>query len=62
MRQHTHLLAHAGTAQVDAHTTVMTIVSGTYMAVPFGLGCAATIRVGNLLGSGHGKRAELAGA
>ena len=56
-----YALCHAGVAQVDAHTTVMTIVSATYVSVPFGLGCAATIRVGNLLGAGQGAQAQLAG-
>lgn len=39
----------------------MTIVSATYMSVPFGIGSAATIRVGNLLGAGKGAQARVAG-
>ena len=55
------VMSCAGILQVDAHTTVMTIVSCTYTSVPFGLGNAATIRVGNLLGDGQGSRPQLAG-
>ena len=42
----------AGTAQVDAHTVLLSIESVTFFAFPFGVATAATIRIGNLLGAG----------
>lgn len=38
----------AGTVQVGAHTALLTLCVLIYMAVPFGIATAATIRVGNV--------------
>lgn len=51
----------SGTLQVDAHTTVMAIANSSYLALPFGVSTAATIRVGNLLGAGKPNQARISG-
>lgn len=40
--------ACAGTVEVGAHTALLTLCVFIYMAVPFGIATAATIRVGNV--------------
>lgn len=37
-----------GTVEVGAHTALLTLCVFIYMAVPFGIATAATIRVGNV--------------
>ena len=39
------------TIQLDAHVTLMNICGFTFLSIPFSLGIAASIRVGNLLGA-----------
>lgn len=39
--------------QVDAHVALLTVNSFAFVSFPFGIGTAATIRVGNLLGAGR---------
>ena len=41
-----------GAAALGAHVIAMQIISFTFM-VPFGIGAAASARVGNLVGAGH---------
>lgn len=42
------LFVRAGTVEVGAHTALLTLCVFVYMAVPFGIATAATIRVGNV--------------
>ena len=44
-----------GAAALGAHVIAMQLISLTFM-VPFGIGAAASARVGNLVGAGHGWR------
>jgi len=55
----TALAGRLGTVAVDAHTVLLTMIAFSFMACPFGLGIAASIRVGSLLGSGDHKAAGL---
>ena len=43
----------AGTVEVGAHTALLTLCVFIYMAVPFGIATAATIRVGNVRPTRH---------
>lgn len=56
----TALAGYLGPAEVAAHAGVFAITSLCYIALPFALATAATIRVGNLLGAGRGRRAATA--
>ncbi|CAK0774062.1 hypothetical protein CVIRNUC_004130 [Coccomyxa viridis] len=47
-----------GTVQVDAHNAMLTLCEFSYVALPFGIATAATIRVGNMLGAGNHKTAK----
>ena len=51
----------AGTIQIDAHTTMLSVsdILFTFLGYGFGVGC--TIRVGQLLGSQRPAQAKLAG-
>lgn len=40
-----------GGMQVDAHVALLTVNTFAFVSLPFGIATAATIRVGNLLGS-----------
>lgn len=51
----------AGTIEVDAHNVVLTICEFSYVAVPFGIATAATIRVGNMLGANNPESARRSG-
>ena len=51
-----------GTIEVDAHNVVLTICEFSYVAVPFGIATAATIRVGNMLGANNPESARRSGA
>ncbi|CAM9737971.1 unnamed protein product, partial [Phaeothamnion confervicola] len=57
----TAFAARLGTVAVDAHTSMLNIVTFSFISLPFGLAIAVSIRVGNLLGSGQPLRARLAG-
>ena len=46
---------------MDAHTTLLNVCIMTFMAFVFGLATAATIRVGNCLGAGRPRLAQLSG-
>ncbi|KAB5592882.1 MATE efflux family protein [Ceratobasidium theobromae] len=48
-----------GPTTLAAQSVLLVSASTTYQ-VPFALGVATTVRVGNLLGSGHGKKARVA--
>ncbi len=50
-----------GTIQVDAHNVVLTLCEFSYVALPFGIATAATIRVGNMLGAGNHASARRSG-
>ena len=54
--------ACAGTVQVDAHNVMLTLCEFSYVALPFGIATAATIRVGNMLGAGNHASARRSGA
>lgn len=43
-----------------AAQSVLLVSASTCYQAPFALGVAATVRIGNLLGSGHGKKARIA--
>ncbi|CAE6458103.1 unnamed protein product [Rhizoctonia solani] len=43
-----------------AAQSVLLVSSSTSYQVPYALGVATTVRIGNLLGSGHGKKARIA--
>ena len=47
--------------QVDAHTAMLTVTTFNFLSFPFGIGIAATIRVGNLLGANRPVAARAAG-
>jgi multidrug resistance protein, MATE family len=49
-----------GPLMASAHYVVLRIATTTFM-LPLGLGAAATVRVGNLVGAGDGKGAKRAG-
>lgn len=51
-----------GTVQVDAHNVMLTLCEFSYVALPFGIATAATIRVGNMLGAGNHASARRSGA
>ena len=51
----------AGTVQVDAHNAMLTLCEFSYVALPFGIATAATIRDGNMLGAGNYKTAKTSG-
>ena len=53
--------AYAGTVDLDAHTSLLTLVTFLYFSFPSGVGQASTIRVGNLLGAGQPARAQISG-
>ncbi|KAK9848573.1 hypothetical protein WJX84_001989, partial [Apatococcus fuscideae] len=50
-----------GTIDLDAHTSLLTLVTFLYFSFPSGVGQASTIRVGNLLGAGQPARAQISG-
>ncbi len=50
-----------GTVQVDAHNVMLTLCEFSYVALPFGIATAATIRVGNMLGAGNHASARRSG-
>ncbi len=52
----------AGTIQVDAHNVLLQLCEFSYVALPFGIATAATIRVGNMLGAGNWQSARRSGA
>lgn len=54
----TFLAAYVGTISLDAHVILLNIIGFTYMSLPFGLGIAASIRVGHLLGGGESQAAK----
>lgn len=54
----TILAAYLGTVALDAHLTVMQLATLSYLALPFAVAIASTIRIGNLLGAGDARRAE----
>ena len=54
-------MSHAGQAQVDAHSILLTFCAFIYVSFPFGISTAATIRVGNLVGANRPSEARLAG-
>lgn len=54
-------IRHAGQAQVDAHSILLTFCAFIYVSFPFGISTAATIRVGNLVGADRPSEARLAG-
>ena len=45
--------------QVDAHATLLAVVSFNFISFPFGIATAATIRVANLLGANRPKTAAI---
>eukprot|EP00301_Raphidiophrys_heterophryoidea_P003652 c11641_g1_i1.p1 GENE.c11641_g1_i1~~c11641_g1_i1.p1 ORF type:complete len:474 (+),score=96.60 c11641_g1_i1:346-1767(+) len=49
----TFLAGSFGAVAVDTHTTMLSVVAFMWMAVPFPLATATSIRVGNLLGAGN---------
>ena len=51
----------AGTIEVDAHTSLLTLCEFTFVTVPFGIATATTIRVGNMLGANRPGAAKRAG-
>ena len=57
----TQAAAAAGTVEVDAHTTVLSLFGLLITLTAWGIGCASTIRIGNLLGAGHVQQARLSG-
>jgi MATE family multidrug resistance protein len=52
------LAASLGTVPFDAHVVLMNVVTFTFLACPFALGIACSIRVGQLLGHGDHARAK----
>lgn len=54
----TAMAGFLGTVEVGAHTALLTLCVFVYMAVPFGIATAATIRVGNMLGAGNPSAAQ----
>ncbi len=50
-----------GTVQVDAHNVMLTLCEFSYVALPFGIATAATIRTGNMLGAGNHASARRSG-
>lgn len=48
-----------GDTSIDAHNILLQIISFIYLSVPLGISIAATIRIGNLLGSGDSIKAKL---
>ena len=46
---------------MDAHVALLTVMYFNYLSFPFGIGIAATIRVGNLLGADRPVAARAAG-
>ncbi len=51
----------AGTVELDAHTSLLTIATFLYFSFPSGVGQASTVRIGSLLGAGQPARARLSG-
>ncbi len=51
----------AGTVDLDAHTSLLTLVTFLYFSFPSGVGQASTVRVGSLLGAGQPARARMSG-
>ena len=47
----TLMAAYLGTVSLDAHVSLLNIISFTFLSCPFALGIAASIRVGQLLGA-----------
>merc|ERR1712224_970335 len=56
----TFMGAYVGTVSLDAHAILLTIIGFTFMSLPFGLGIAASIRVGHLLGASETQAAKTA--
>ena len=50
-----------GTAEVDAHTILLTLCVFVFISFPFGIATASTIRVGNLLGANRPGLARISG-
>ena len=46
---------------MDAHNVMLTLCEFSYVALPFGIATAATIRVGNMLGAGNHASARRSG-
>jgi len=47
------------TAALSAHSVALNLSGLTFFALPFGVGIACSIRIGNLLGAGRGQQAKL---
>jgi Na+-driven multidrug efflux pump len=45
-----------GTKALDAHQSVMSVSGFTFLTMPLAIACAASIRVGNLLGAQRPKQ------
>ena len=54
----TLLAGYLGTVALDAHLTMLQLATLAFLSLPFAVAIASTIRIGNLLGAGDGKRAE----
>ena len=54
----TLLAGDLGTVALDAHLTMLQLATLAFLSLPFAVAIASTIRIGNLLGAGDGKRAE----
>ena len=54
----TFMAAYLGTVALDAHCIMLTVCAFTFLSGPFGVGIAASIRVGHLLGAGDGATAR----
>eukprot|EP00892_Ulva_mutabilis_P001187 jgi/Ulvmu1/11069/UM007_0251.1 len=50
-----------GVVPIDAHVTLLTVITFNFISFPFGIAVAATIRVGNMLGAGRPESARAAG-
>jgi MATE family multidrug resistance protein len=51
--------AGIGKTELDAHNILLQLINFFYLTVPLGISIAATIRTGNLLGSGAADKAKL---
>ena len=57
----TSVLLSAGTIQIDAHTTMLSVSDILFTLLGFGFAVGSTIRVGQLLGAQRPAQAKLAG-
>jgi len=53
----TLLAGYLGTVALDAHLTMLQLATLSFLSLPFAVAIASTIRIGNLLGAGDGRRA-----